>query len=116
VGGTAADLYLTVNRTQGVAEELGNLAQLGTGSDGQPAIIIAGNVPVTKRPPLPPSTRCGLGTLSDHGEKSVPDLAWRLQTVLFKLGTMGIRVERIETQQSNLERLFLQLTGKRLRD
>ena len=116
VGGTAADLYLTVNRTQGVAEELGNLAQLGTGSDGQPAVIIAGNIPVTKRPPLPPSTRCGLGTLSDNVEKSVPDLSWRLQTVLFKLGTMGIRVERIETQQSNLERLFLQLTGKRLRD
>jgi len=116
VGGTAADLYLTVNGTHGVAQELGNLAQLGTGSDGQPAVIIAGNVPVTKRPPLPPSTRCGLGTLSDNVEKFVPDLSWRLQTVLFKLATMGIRVERIETQQSNLERLFLQLTGKRLRD
>ena len=39
-----------------------------------------------------------------------------LQTVLSKLQSAGVSVDRIETQQSTLERLFMQLTGHGLRD
>lgn len=39
-----------------------------------------------------------------------------LREVLSRLEKVGVSVDRIETQQSNLERLFLQLTGNRLRD
>jgi ABC-2 type transport system ATP-binding protein len=39
-----------------------------------------------------------------------------LREVLTRLDRAGLQVDRIETQQSNLERLFLQLTGHRLRD
>ncbi len=45
-----------------------------------------------------------------------PDRAIMLREVLQRLERAGVAVERIETQTSNLERLFLQLTGKRLRD
>jgi ABC-2 type transport system ATP-binding protein len=40
----------------------------------------------------------------------------QLPTVLFRLQAAGATLERIETQQPNLERLFLQLTGRKLRD
>jgi len=44
------------------------------------------------------------------------DLGERLRAVLHHLMAARIPVTRIETQQSNLERLFLQLTGSGLRD
>lgn len=56
----------------------------------------------------------GKQTLVINGDR--PDRAHVLREVLSRLERSGIAVERIETQQSNLERLFLQLTGKRLRD
>jgi len=116
LGGTGSDLYLYVNRTTGVSEALGNLAIVGVGSDGEPAVIVPGDVPSVVKNPDVSSLRYGLGSLTPETPRISPELSWRLQTVLFKLGNLGIDVLRIETQQSNLERLFLQLTGKRLRD
>lgn len=40
----------------------------------------------------------------------------RLPTVLERLKSAGVTLERIESFQPNLEQLFLQLTGRRLRD
>ncbi len=45
-----------------------------------------------------------------------PDRSANLREVLSRLERAGLNVEKIETQQSSLERLFLQLTGNRLRD
>ncbi len=66
----------------------------------------------------------GLATIqtSDEGRQTlvVPcdgdDRGHRLREVLEKIESAGAKVERIETQQTNLERLFLQLTGTKLRD
>ena len=116
IGGTASDLYLYVNRTTGISEALGSLAIVGIGSDGEPAVIVPGEVPASGKHANVSSLRYGLGSLMPETPRISPELSWRLQTVLFKLGSLVIEVQRIETQQSNLERLFLQLTGKRLRD
>jgi hypothetical protein len=45
-----------------------------------------------------------------------PDVNRRLPLVLDRLKAAGVDVQRIESQQPNLEHLFLQLTGRRLRD
>ncbi len=116
IGGSASDLYLYVNKTTGISEALGNLVIVGLGSDGEPAVIVPGDVPPSSKHADVSSLRYGLGSLNPETPRISPELSWRLQTVLFKLGNLGIDVLRIETQQSNLERLFLQLTGKRLRD
>ena len=116
LGGTASDLYLYVNRTTGISEALRDLAIVGIGSDGEPAVIVPGDVPSSGKQADVSSLRYGLGSLKPETPRISPELSWRLQTVLFKLGNLGIDVLRIETQQSNLERVFLQLTGKRLRD
>lgn len=114
--GLAADLYLYVDRTTGLANELGDLGTISTGSDGEPIVLIPGESTTDQMQRDKMPQRYGSGTLGVAPIRSAPGLAWRLQTALFKLGTLGIRVLRVETQQSNLERLFLQLTGKRLRD
>ena len=116
LGGTSSDICLYVHCTAGIADAIENLAILGTGSDGEPAIIVPGDISPIQRTTTEPPLRCGVAPLPRNTSSSFAELSWRLQTVLFKLGTLGIRIERIETQQSNLERLFLQLTGKRLRD
>lgn len=116
LAGVAVDLYLYVDRTEGIGDQLGDLGHVGTGSNGEPAVIISGNAAEepTDLNSLP--LRYGTRLSPDDGIRTTPDLAWRLQAALVKLGTLGIRVLRVETQQSNLERLFLKLTGKRLRD
>ena len=116
IGGSASDLYLYVNKTTGISEALGNLVIVGPVSDGEPAVIVPGEAPPSGKHADVSSLRYGLGSLAQESPRISPELSWRLQTVLFKLGNLGIDVLRIETQQSNLERLFLQLTGKRLRD
>ena len=116
IGGSASDLYLYDNKTTGISEALGNLVIVGPGSDGEPAVIVPGEAPPSGKHADVSSLRYGLGSLAQESPRISPELSWRLQTVLFKLGNLGIDVLRIETQQSNLERLFLQLTGKRLRD
>ncbi len=87
--GLAADLILYVDDVTQTASLLDGLARSGTGSDGQPALILPGDQ---------------------------PDIGERLRTVLDKVKRAGVHVVRVETQQTNLERLFLELTGSRLRD
>jgi len=116
LSGIATDLYLYVDRTAGIAHELSGLARLGTGSDGEAAVIVSAGESNGARPqPIEP-LRYGAGTLAPNLAGHPPELAWQLQAVLHKLDRLGVSVLRIETQQSNLERLFLELTGKRLRD
>lgn len=116
LAGVAADVYLYVDRTAGISNEFDGLGRLGTGSDGEPAVIISGAGPDSNSNHERVPQRYGAGTLSPEMPATSIDLPWRLQTALHKLATLGIYVLRVETQQSNLERLFLQLTGKRLRD
>lgn len=116
LSGIASDLYLYVDRTAGIAHELNGLGRVGTGSDGEPAIIVSAGNPNDQCRSSNEPLRYGVGTLAPNLNEHPPELAWQVQAVLYKLGTLGVRVLRIETQQSNLERLFLELTGKRLRD
>jgi ABC-2 type transport system ATP-binding protein len=116
LAGVAADVYLYIDRTAGISDEFHGLGRLGTGSDGEPAVIVSGEAPVARNNSDRGPLRYGAGTLSAENRAAPSNLAWRLQTALHKLATLGIHVLRVETQQSNLERLFLQLTGKRLRD
>ena len=116
LGGTASDLHLYVDRISGITVELGSLAQLGTGSDGNPAVIVPGESTLIPNAADVASLRYGLSLSATESSRVPVELSWRLQMVLHKLGNLGVRVLRVETQQSNLERLFLQMTGKRLRD
>jgi ABC-2 type transport system ATP-binding protein len=111
LSGLSADLYLYVDRTHGVEKELGDQVRIDTGSDGQPAIVVSGIAQVSSSTTteLPQKARSKVAGKSH-------DLGDRLRTTLDTLKRLGITVLRVETQQSNLERLFLQLTGKRLRD
>jgi ABC-2 type transport system ATP-binding protein len=56
----------------------------------------------------------GQTTVVLSGEPS--DVNQRLPIVLERLKTAGATLERIESRQPNLEHLFLQLTGRKLRD
>lgn len=69
----------------------GQLAGLATAdeSEGQPRIVLSGEP---------------------------DDVSRRLPLVLDRLRSSGVTLERIESHQPNLEHLFLQLTGRRLRD
>jgi ABC-2 type transport system ATP-binding protein len=113
LSGLASDLFLYVDRTTGIGNELDDLARVGTGSDGEPAVIVSGDLHPDEA--IKPQ-RYGAGSLALDRSNPAPGFAWRLQATLYKLGNLGIRVQRIETQQSNLECLFLKLTGNRLRD
>jgi ABC-2 type transport system ATP-binding protein len=115
LSGLVADLYLYVDRTAGIGNELDNLARVGVGTDGEPAVIVEGD-PTSDLEQHEQPQRFGAGTLAPDPSNTSPALAWKLQTTLYKLGNLGVRVLRVETQQSNLERLFLKLTGNRLRD
>ena len=116
LAGLAADLYLYVDRTSNVCDALEGLARIGVGGDGEPAIIVSGDN-------LPSGDRNSVASVpleqpldSTEFVGAASGLGRRLQLTLETLNRFGIRVLRIETQQSNLECLFLQLTGKRLRD
>jgi hypothetical protein len=49
----------------------------------------------------------------DNGSMEIGD---RLTRVLDLLRDSGIRVRTVNTREANLERLFLKLTGRQLRD
>ena len=115
LSGMSADLYLYVDQTTGIGDQLGDLAQIGTGTDGEPAVIVSADQDANQSSTMAPC-RFGAGSLAPDSSNPAPDLVWRLQATLYKLGSLGIRVIRVETQQSNLEHLFLRLTGERLRD
>lgn len=86
--GMSADLYLYVASTN-LNGQVADLGRVIRQPDGQQTVIIDG---------------------------ARPDRSHVLQQVLERLERAGIAVSRIETQQTNLERLFLQLTGRKLRD
>lgn len=89
LAGLAADLILYVDDAPRAVLAVEKLATLGTGSEGQSALVFPGNL---------------------------PDLGERMRIMLENLRAARVNVLRMETQQTNLERLFLQLTGNRLRD
>ena len=97
--GLAADLILYVDDVERAATAVEGLARVGTGSDGLPALILSSGD-------------------SSNGDTAIErtDIGERLRTVLDRIHTTGAKVLRVETQQTNLERLFLDLTGSRLRD
>lgn len=86
--GMSADVHVALSSGH-LNGELNGLASILTNDDGQQTIVVPGD-----------------------GD----DRAHRLREVLEKIEAAGASVERIETQQTNLERLFLQLTGTKLRD
>ncbi|HET6424274.1 MAG TPA: ABC transporter ATP-binding protein [Planctomycetaceae bacterium] len=86
--GMSADVHVALSAGH-MNGELHGLASILTNDDGQQTIVVPGD-----------------------GD----DKAHRLREVLEKIEAAGATVERIETQQTNLERLFLQLTGTKLRD
>ena len=114
--GMASDVYLYVDRTTGITTELDDLGRISVGTDGEPVVVITGETPKADEIRAESPFRYGNGSPSRLKTNQPTSLAWRLQSALFRLGTLGIRVLRVETQQSNLEQLFLQLTGNRLRD
>jgi len=111
--GLSADLYLYVDRTDGLAHELGQGVRIDSGSDGELAIVVTG---IGQSARDAASSIPAPATDKDLYQAQTQDLGERLRSTLETLKRLGINVLRMETQQSNLERLFLQLTGKRLRD
>lgn len=90
--GLAADVFLYIEHRQDAArvtEALAGLAPPRAGADGEQAYVLSGDS---------------------------ADIGSRLAESLRRIESVGGQVKRIETQQTNLERLFLQLTGNRLRD
>ena len=116
LAGIAADLYIYVDSTSGITNELKDLARVGTGNNDEPAVIVSGNVYLGKDDIKTRSTTNGLKSSQPDGRDRTVDLGARLQSTLSKLKNLGIQVLSVETQQSNLEQLFLQLTGKRVRE
>ena len=55
-------------------------------------------------------------TLKSHHKGNTADLTDRLMHVLDALKQSGAELQGVETRESNLERLFLELTGRTLRD
>ncbi|OYW22082.1 MAG: hypothetical protein B7Z55_05085 [Planctomycetales bacterium 12-60-4] len=88
LAGMSADLQVHVSGAT-LNGQFSELARIEAGSEGLQTVVIPGD-------------------RSDRGAV--------LREVLARLEKAGAQIERIETQQSNLERLFLQLTGNRLRD
>lgn len=86
--GMSADVHIAL-ATGHLNGEVTGLATIQTNEDGRQTLVVPGD-----------------------GD----DRAHRLREVLEKIEAAGAKVERIETQQTNLERLFLQLTGTKLRD
>ena len=120
LSGLSADVFLYVDRTDGIAAELGDMARVGVGNDHEPAVIVSGGTPVATSVSKPQnrsqSQNRNTHRANHEPSRDVQDLGSRLQATLSKLAKLDIQVLRVETQQSNLEGLFLKLTGKRLRD
>jgi hypothetical protein len=85
----SADIRIHVEGDGDVQGKLAGLARIERGGEGTHILVL-------------------LAGRGDFGE--------RLRSILHHLMAARIRVVRIETPQSNLERLFLKLTGYELRD
>ena len=111
LAGLAADVYLFVDRTAGIGDALAGIARIVTGSADAPAVVVSGNT-------REQSEANRTSSVARVPGKSIDPMAFasRLQATLAKLQELQIEVLSVETQQSNLERVFLNLTGKQLRD
>jgi len=89
---TAGDVRMSVDRIGTLSERLGALAAIETGSNGGGTIVLS------------------------MAETAAQPLCQRLTRVLSVLAEEQIEVKAIETREANLERLFLELTGRTLRD
>jgi len=118
LAGLAADVYLCVDRTAGINDTLTGLARIVTEAGQKPAVVVSGDIQnltddagtSSKNTNFP-----GAGPATIDAPITT-EFAWRLQTTLAKLQELKIHVLSVETQQSNLEHVFLNLTGKPLRD
>jgi ABC-2 type transport system ATP-binding protein len=88
-----SDVCLGVTPRPGLAERLAGLATVETRADGTAVVVV----------PL-------------HEHDGTPSLNDRLLPILNRLNHAGAVVRSIETREANLERLFLELTGRKLRD
>ncbi len=111
LAGHAADIYLSVDRTAGIGDELSALARVGIGSNQEPAVIVSGNTPHAPESINDQPSDSVRATATAGSASPVSSLAERLQATLGKLNSLGIQVLRVETRQSNLEHIFLKLTG-----
>jgi ABC-2 type transport system ATP-binding protein len=115
LAGHAADIYLSVDRTAGIGDELKALARVGIGSNQEPAVIVSGNTPDAPESINEQRSTGDRATAAAGAASLAASLAERLQATLGKLKTLGIQVLRVETRQSNLEHIFLRLTGNQPR-
>lgn len=94
LGRVRANLRLLVSQCpRGLVDRLQGLAEVQDTAEAATTIVVAGS-----------------------GEAARADLTGRLTVVLQALREFGVEVTAVEAQESNLERLFLELTGHRLRD
>ena len=116
LAGLAADVYLHVDRTTGINDALIGLARIATDDAQDPAVVVSGNprISATESKALQRRTNSNAATTATGPVTA--QFASRLQATLAKLQELKIQVLSVETQQSNLERVFLNLTGKALRD
>lgn len=89
LAGLAPDLYVYVDDASRLNGQLDQYGATAKAAEGEPCVVISGK------------TRDVRGTLAG---------------VLDELQRAAVNVTRIETQQTNLERYFLELTGRTLRD
>ena len=89
LNGLATDLRIHIVGDGDVRGRLAGLVPFETGADGQHVVVLSG---------------------------ACSDIGGRLRSVLHHLMAARVRITHIESQQSNLERLFLHLTGYGLRD
>ena len=89
----SSDLYLRVLGSPRLAALMQGLAEIRNSFDGEVLLV-----------------------LTAEPEGSPHNLNERLRKTLEKLQQAGIELKSVETHESNLERLFLELTGRKLRD
>lgn len=93
LGRMSSDVFLRVSRGAKLAELVQGLAEVRESSDGETLLVISAGEAVDR-----------------HA------LNERLRKTLDRLHQAGVDLKSVETHESNLERLFLELTGRKLRD
>lgn len=94
LGRLRPDLRLLVSRCPApLVDRLRGMAEVLSVPGGETTIVVAGS-----------------------GDDARADLTGRLTRVMQLLGEYGVELSAVEAQESNLERLFLELTGHSLRD
>jgi ABC-2 type transport system ATP-binding protein len=94
LGRLDSDLCLHVSKPgEGLAEKLDGLARIESGSNGSATIVVP----------------------RENGHED-PQLSQKLTRILQLLNQAHVDLQGIETNDANLERLFLEMTGSRLRD